>query len=94
MFLVVEEVIRHYCFSLKPISMPCSHTRNFRTWTSLFASVSTKNIRYWSHVFAATTDGTHQKNFVSPSKNTVDKKKEKKTKRKAISKVLRYTHME
>ena len=44
-----------------------------------------KCVRYWSHVFLATTDETHAKTFANPSKNAVDKKKEKK-KRKVFAK--------
>ena len=45
-----------------------------------------KYVWYWSHVFLVTTDETQAKTFANPSKNAVDKKKEKKTKRKAFAK--------
>ena len=47
-----------------------------------------------TRVYSDSRRNKHKKNFVSSSKNVLEKKKKKKTKRKAIAEFLRYAQMQ
>lgn len=47
-----------------------------------------------TRVYSDSWRNIHKKNFVSSSKNALEKKKKKKTKRKAIAEFLRYAQMQ